>query len=48
MEVRVEINGREYTLSWEDFERRSARNSVHTPITILQIRMNGGGKHGNA
>lgn len=42
MQVRIEIKGREFTLSWAEFERISAKNSLHNPITILQIREFGG------
>lgn len=38
MSVRVRINGREFTLSWPEFE------NLNTPycVDILEIRKNGG------
>lgn len=43
MSVRVEVAGRHYTLSWEEYEKMQSRCSLLTPITILQIRTHGGG-----
>lgn len=41
MSVKVRINGREFTLSWSEFEKASARLSAHTCIDILDIREGG-------
>jgi len=42
MSVKIRVCGREFTLSWEEFERMSAKRShLAEPITILDIR-NGG------
>ncbi len=43
MSVQVRINGREFTLSWSEFEKVSARIGLTTCIDILAIR--GGGAY---
>lgn len=49
MSVKVEINGRVFTLSWEEFEKATARRDVTTqnPITILNI-FEGGAQYARA
>ena len=41
MSVKVRINGREFTLSWSEFEKVSARAGLTTCIDILSIAEGG-------
>jgi hypothetical protein len=43
MSVRVEIKGRQYTLSWDEFERMMSRKPLTETVSILDIRSFGGG-----
>lgn len=38
MSVRAVINGREFTLAWDEFERMIFRKGVTNAVTILEVR----------
>lgn len=41
MSVKVRINGREFTLSWSEFEKATARLAMKHVIEILDIKTGG-------
>ena len=41
MSVKVRINGREFTLSWSEFEKATARLTMKHAIEVLDIRAGG-------